>query len=131
MANKDQYSAQQFIDAIPGTGGIISMIARKVNCDWNTAKKYVTKYATVEAAYDAECEAVLDMAESRVIEMMKEKDGTMLRYYLSTKGKSRGYVERQEVTGADGKDIGMKITDWREEYKKRREAVEETLEEFE
>lgn len=50
--------------------------------------------------------------------------------YLSRRDKEH-WSTRQEVTGADGKDIGMKITDWREEYKKRREAVEETLEEFE
>ena len=27
----------EFIKAIPGTGGIISAIARKVDCEWNTA----------------------------------------------------------------------------------------------
>ena len=26
-------------------------------------------------------------------------------FYLKTKGKSRGYVERQELTGSDGKPI--------------------------
>jgi len=115
MANKDQYSAQQFIDAIPGTGGIISVIARRIGCDWNTAKKYVTTYATVKAAYDAEREVVLDMAESKVIEMMKDKDGTMLRYYLSTKGKGRGYVERQELehTGKDGENMRIEFV-WSE-----------------
>jgi hypothetical protein len=34
---KNKYTAEQFIKAIPGTGGIISAIARKVDCEWNTA----------------------------------------------------------------------------------------------
>jgi len=38
----DHYKASQFIAAIPGSAGIISIIARRVGCDWNTAKKYVT-----------------------------------------------------------------------------------------
>lgn len=110
MANKNQYKAKQFIDAIPGTGGIISTIAKRVGCDWITAKKYITEMKTISDAYIAECEAVLDMAESKVISMMNKEDGAMLRYYLSTKGKRRGYVERQEITSADGKAFKVKVT---------------------
>jgi len=29
---------KQFIDAIPGSGGIITTIAKRVGCSWNTAK---------------------------------------------------------------------------------------------
>ena len=56
----NSYTAQTFIDAIPGTGGIVSAIARKVGCEWNTARKYIDNYPTVKAAYDAECEAMLE-----------------------------------------------------------------------
>ena len=111
MANKDRYKTKQFIDAIPGTGGIISEIARKVGCDWITAKKYVTKYPTIAQAYMNECESVLDMAESNVIGLMEKSDAGMLKYYLSTKGKKRGYVERTEVTGKDG---GSVVISWDE-----------------
>ena len=97
MGNKNQFTAKQFINAIPKTGGIVSAIAKKVGCSWDTAKKYITTYPTIASAYANECESVLDMAESKVISMMNKEDGAMLRYYLSTKGKSRGYVERKEV----------------------------------
>jgi len=102
------YGVQVFIDAIPGTGGIISAIAKKVGCAWHTAKKYCTEYTTVRRVYEDECERVLDLAESKVIEMMNANDGTMIRYYLSTKGKGRGYTERHEVTGADGQPVAVK-----------------------
>jgi hypothetical protein len=36
---------------------------------------------------------------------MKDGNMTAIIFYLKTQGKSRGYVERQEVTGADGKKL--------------------------
>jgi len=110
MGKNNHYLAQQFIDAIPGTGGIITAIAKKVGCDWHTAKKYIDTYATVGQAYQDECEKVLDLAESKVIEMIHASDGQMVRYYLSTKGKRRGYTERQEITGADGGEVHIRVT---------------------
>ena len=96
MPNRPQFTAAQFIDAIPGTGGIITAIAKRVGCSWNTAHRYIDRHPSVRAAYDAECESVLDLAEAKTIEAIRDGDGTMIRYYLSTKGKDRGYVQRQE-----------------------------------
>ena len=92
-----KYKAQDFKDAIPGTGGIISSIARKVGCDWSTAKRWITEYPTVKQAYDDECESVLDMAEGVLLKNIKDGDSADAKWYLSRKGKRRGYVERQEV----------------------------------
>jgi hypothetical protein len=107
VADVPHYTARQFIDAIPGTGGIITAIARKVGCAWHTAKKYIDTYATIQAAYQDECESILDLAEAKVISAMKNDDGQMIRYYLSTKGKRRGYSERHETSGPDGGPIGL------------------------
>ena len=106
---KNKYTAEQFIKAIPGTGGIISAIARKVDCEWNTAKAYIDKYPTIKQAYDNECQTILDMAETGLYKAIREGKDWAIKYILSTKGKSRGYVERQEVTGANG---GALIVDW-------------------
>jgi len=90
------YTAEQFIKAIPGSGGIISTIARRVGCGWHTARDYVDKHPSVKQAYDDECEAVLDLAESKTIKAIEAGDMQTVRYYLSTKGRKRGYVERTE-----------------------------------
>ena len=94
---KPLYTAQQFLEALPGTGGIVTAIARKVGCDWSTAKKYIDNYATVQRAYQDECESILDLAEAKVISAIKDGDSQMIRYYLSTKGKRRGYSEKVET----------------------------------
>jgi hypothetical protein len=103
------YTAEQFIKAIPGSGGIISTIARRVGCGWHTARDYVDKHPSVKQAYDDECEAVLDLAESKTIKAIEAGDMQTVRYYLSTKGRKRGYVERQEVTGGDGGPVTLRV----------------------
>ena len=103
------YTAQVFLAAIPGTGGIISAVARKVGCDWNTARKYIDTYPTVRAAYDAECEAMLDLAESTVLRNIKDGDTADAKWYLTKKGKRRGYGDAVELTGAEGGPVTFRV----------------------
>ena len=83
----------------------MSAIARKVGCEWVTARKYIDTYPTVRAAYDAECEAMLDLAESAVLRNIKlaaqgEGDTADAKWYLTKKGKRRNYGDAVEVSGA-------------------------------
>lgn len=41
-------------------------------------------------------EAILDFAESKLMEHINDGDVTSLIFFLKTKGKARGYVERTE-----------------------------------
>ena len=104
-----KYSAQDFITAIPGTGGIISAIARKVGCDWKTADSWVRDFPTVKRAYDAECEAMLDLAESTVLKNIKDGDTQDAKWYLTKKGKRRGYGDAVEVTGEGGGAVTFRV----------------------
>lgn len=111
MAGANQYKAQQFIDAIPGTGGIVSKIAAKVGCSWHTARKYIDNYPTIKQAYDDECEKVLDAAESVIIKKITEEDEQTAKWYLTMKGRQRGYAktDRQELYGADGEPLSITL----------------------
>lgn len=103
------YRAEQFINAIPGTGGIISTIARRVGCSWHTAQKHINAMPTVLAVYQDECEGITDLAETTIVKAIQGGDVGTARWYLSTKGKQRGYGERLELTGAEGKPIEIDI----------------------
>lgn len=136
MAGKNLYTAEQFIKAIPGTGGIITAIAKKIGCDWITAKKYITEYKTVQAVYQAEKEAVTDMVEASLITQAKNGEGWAVKFYLTTQGKSRGYVERQEISGPDGgpvsqSSVSYTADEWRTEQERRRKEAAETMSKFE
>lgn len=102
------YTAQQFIDAIPGSGGIISTIARRVGCSWHTAKKYIENYVTVKRAYDDEVGTVGDMVDSIIIRNLqliseeqkaskKPVDITDAKWYATVKLANRGYSPKQQV----------------------------------
>ena len=82
---KGLYTAEQFIKAIPGTGGIITSIARKVGCEWNTAKVYIEKYPTVKQAYQDECERINDMAQSILMKSIKDGNTQDAKWWLSRK----------------------------------------------
>ena len=66
MAGNNQYKVSEFIKEIPGTGGVISVIAARVGCAWNTAKKYIEEHPTVQQAYQNEKHAVDDKAVSNI-----------------------------------------------------------------
>ena len=63
---KELFTAKKFINAMPGTGGIISQIADKVGCTWHTARKYIETYPTIKQAYENEKHKVDDKALSNV-----------------------------------------------------------------
>lgn len=109
--NKPQFTAQQFIEAIPGTGGVISLIAKKIPCTWHTAARYIANFPTIQQAYNDEVESILDMAEAQLFNAVKGGDFPAIKYLLSTKGKKRGYYEKQEhdVGGKDGQPITFRI----------------------
>ena len=91
------YKAKDFIDAIPGSAGIISTIARRVGCVWNTADDWCRNKPTVAKAYRDECERVIDMAEGVVLAGIKDGDLPSAKWYLARKGKKRGYADKLEM----------------------------------
>jgi hypothetical protein len=106
-----KYTAADFIAAIPETGGIVSKIADKVGCAWNTAKKYIDTYPTVKAVYDAECERVLDDAESVILGEIENRDTQTAKWYLTMKGRHRGYAPKQVIEQEGSLEIVLKWDD--------------------
>lgn len=107
-----KYNREQTIDAIKGSGGVVSTIARRLKCDWHTAQKYVNKWVSTREAFQNEHEGILDLAESLLFRNVqlatkaqtdtgKPVDAGDAKWLLSRKGKKRGYAERREITGAD------------------------------
>jgi len=91
------YDIMTIKKAIEDSGGIISTIAERLGCEWNTARSYIEKYEETKAAYEAESESVIDLAESKLIENIQANDNTAILFYLKTKGKKRGYIESQQI----------------------------------
>jgi len=119
MAN-EKYTAQEMINALTETRGMITLAAKRLGCAPNTVRRYVENYVTVaEAKYEAH-ENLGDQVELTLVsEALGERDANgkytrapntaSLIFLAKTKYKDRGYVERQEFTGKDGNDFTLKI----------------------
>lgn len=94
--------------AIQGSGGYISEIARRLKCDWHTADKYIKEFELTEDLL-IEDERATDRAEIKLMEAIEDGEIAAIIFRLKTKGKKRGYVERQEVTGAGGDKVIIQV----------------------
>ena len=113
MAGKNGYTAKQFIDAMKGTGGVISTIASRVGCSWQTAKKYVTEYATVREVYEEECNRITDAARSVVItDIVTRQSVDTAKWWLRVKAPDE-FEPRQKLehTGKDGGPVAITMVE--------------------
>ena len=99
MAGRNGYKAQDFIEAIPGSGGIIATIAERVGCTWKTAHKYINEFSTVQEAYQDECETINDKAESTLIKSIEDGDVSSAKWWLTKKRKPT-FGDAVDITSA-------------------------------
>jgi hypothetical protein len=105
----EKYTADQMIRALTETHGMKSAAARALHCSRRTVDRYIDNYPTVREAYEDAREIVLDMAEAALFREIQNGNITAIIFTLKTVGKHRGYVERQELTGADGGAVPLEI----------------------
>ena len=91
------YSAQQFIDAIPRTGGVVSAIAEKVGCDWHTAKKWIEDHPTIKRAWEAEKHRITDRARHNVLVAIQDGDLQTSKWWLQVMDAE--FVPKQQFQG--------------------------------
>lgn len=87
------------LEAIKGSGGIMSTIARKLGVTWHTADSWIRESGELMEALKDEKEIILDMAESTLLKKIKEGDEQSAKWYLSKIGKLRGYGDSVAIEG--------------------------------
>ena len=91
--------------------GNVSMVARTLNVSRTTLYRFIDSHPTVKQALSEAREKMIDNVESKLYSKALDGDTTAMIFFLKTQGKARGYVERQEVTGADGGAVMVKWDD--------------------
>ena len=104
------FTAAEVKVAIKGSGAIMSTIARRLNCDWTTAKTYVEKWESTKKALHDEDQKIIDLAEGTLYASIKDGNTQDAKWLLAKRRKGK-YADRQEVTGADGGAITFAL-DW-------------------
>ena len=110
MSKRERYTAEQVAEAVKKSYGIINGAAVALGCSRQTVENYIKKYKVVKDAYSEANEITLDFVETEFLKKIKSGDTTAMIFYLKTKGRQRGYIERHEHTGKDGGPIKTEST---------------------
>ena len=105
----ESLTADLAIEAVRNAQGNITAAARGLGISRTTLYKFINNHATVKSALRESRETMLDNAESVLYKKVLEGEAWAVCFFLKTQGKSRGYVERQEITGAEGKPVVIAI----------------------
>jgi hypothetical protein len=96
---------QAMIEALEKSLGVVTAACKQVGIDRTTHYRWMEDDNDYKDAVNSITDIALDFAESRLHSRIKDGDTTSIIFYLKTKGKKRGYVERQEFTGAESQPI--------------------------
>ena len=97
MATSSDILKKKMIEALEKSLGVVTTacktagVARSTHYDWMAAD------AKYKEAVEGLQDVALDFAESKLFKSIENGSDTATIFYLKTKGKKRGYIERQEV----------------------------------
>lgn len=103
------YSTENIIKALEKTHGMIYLAAEDLGCSPMTIYRRADKSKAVKDTIESFRGKLVDKAELKLEQAVLNGEPWAIQITLRTIGKSRGYVERQEVTGADG---GAIVVNW-------------------
>ena len=93
------------LEALDKSLGIVSTAAKTAGIDRTTHYNWLKDDPEYKAAVDQIQESVIDFAESHLYKLIKEGNPAANIFYLKTKGKNRGYIERQEIEVSERKPL--------------------------
>ena len=101
---------QAMLEALTLSFGVIAHAAKQVGIDRTTHYTWLDDDPEYKAAVADLKEYKKDFIESKLIKLINDGDTAATIFAAKTQLKDRGYVERSEITGADGKDLNYTVT---------------------
>lgn len=86
-----------FIEALKKSLGVVMAASKKTGISRATHYHWYKTDPKYKSAVDDISEDAIDFAETSLLGQIKDGNTTATIFYLKTKGKDRGYVERQEI----------------------------------
>ncbi|MEJ8571258.1 hypothetical protein [Microbaculum marinum] len=99
---KERFTPEQVVEALRQSGGIQAGAAQLLKCSRSTVTDYLHRYPEIAERLPDIGEETLDLAELGLLNEIKSQNLTAIIFFLKTRGKHRGYVQRVENTGPDG-----------------------------
>ena len=95
--NKSEQHKKALLKALEKSLGVVTTACRQVGIGRTTFYNYVNEDETFRKNVEDINNIALDFAESQLHKQIQEGNTTATIFLLKTKGKKRGYVERQEI----------------------------------
>ena len=96
MTNSD-INKKAMIDALEKSLGIVTSACKAVGISRETHYRWLREDEEYSTSVRSIEDIALDFAESQLHKQIKEGEVSSTIFFLKTKGKRRGYVERQEI----------------------------------
>ena len=110
MGRKKIVKEKELLAAIVDSRGFYSVISGRLGVAWATVKSAIEESSAAQLAIKAEEEKTLDFVEGKAIARIKADDGAMIRFYLATKGKKRGYTYDEKLeTDESAEDSNINV----------------------
>jgi len=110
---RTRISRRRILNAIPGSGGVISVIARRAGYSWGATRNFIRNDPELAALLQAEEEAVNDFAESVLIERLRAGDEAVARWWLAHRRRSV-YGDNLDLNASGAIVIRVVREDYRE-----------------
>jgi hypothetical protein len=107
--DKTEQHKRAMLDALEKSLGVVTAACKAVGIGRTTHYLWMQEDAEYKSAVDGLSDVALDFAESQLHKQIKDGNSTATIFFLKTKGKKRGYIERQEVEVASGKMFQIEV----------------------
>ena len=103
-------TTKQIITALKNNAGLVAVSAKKLNITPQAIYKRAKAEPKIQRTLETCRAEVIDLAEGKLFEAVKEAKPWAICFILKCLAKERGYVERQEIAGASGGPIEIKVS---------------------
>ena len=94
---KTDKKKKDFIEALRNNLGHISNACEAAKIGRRTYYNWVADDKDFKEDVEHIQDSLLDLAETKLLQNIENNENTAIIFYLKTKGKKRGYIEKQEV----------------------------------
>jgi hypothetical protein len=107
-----EHNKKEYLEALEKSLGVKTTACKVTGIGRTTVYDWIKDDQEFRNAVKEIEQVALDFVESKLFEQIRGNNTSSTIFYLKTKGKNRGYIERQEITGAEGERLfQVKIID--------------------
>ena len=107
MATNTDIQKSAMLKALEKSLGVVTTACKITGIARSTHYEWLQKDDDYRKQVELIADMALDFAESKLHKQIEKGDTTATIFYLKTKGKKRGYIEKQEIEHSGGLTVNI------------------------